>query len=47
MDDYLTDEFILKLIKLGVLKPELRMALREVLQELHAERDKRARDTED
>ena len=41
MDEFLSDEFLSKLLRLGVVKPEARMALREVLQILDEERKKR------
>jgi len=39
MDEFLTDEFFLSLIRLGVLMPEKRLEIREVLEELHKKRE--------
>lgn len=41
MDEFLTDDFFLKLIRLGVEAPELRKQTRDILNRLHAERKKR------
>lgn len=43
-DDFLTDEFFLKLIRLGVEDPDLRHASRIILQKLHEKREEKVED---
>jgi hypothetical protein len=43
MDEFLTDDFFLKLIRLGVKAPELRMQARDILDRLHEEREKKGK----
>jgi len=39
MDEFLTEEFFLKLIRLGVALPEKRIEIRKILESLHEIRE--------
>lgn len=46
-DEFLDNEFFMKLIRLGVQAPELRNASRQILQRLHKERQAGEAGTDD
>ena len=46
-DEFLKDEFFMKLIRLGVQCPELRNASRQILQKINKEKKGKQKNTQD